>query len=66
MRTLASEMLWIFGSQQVHREALAALRIFCDAAKAETATIELTSRVGQFLCRAQDAPSLRFDTDEGA
>jgi transcriptional regulator with XRE-family HTH domain len=66
VRKVAGEMLWIFRSQGVHREALAALRIFCDAAKAEAATIELTARVSQFLARAHHAPSLRFEATERA
>jgi tetratricopeptide (TPR) repeat protein len=65
VRTLAEEMLAIFQAQQVEREALAALRLFCDAAKQETATVELTRRVVKFLYRAQHDPELRFEW-EGA
>jgi len=65
VRTLAEEMLVIFQAQQVEREALAALRLFCDAAKQETATVELARQVVKYLYRAQHDPELRFET-EGA
>jgi tetratricopeptide (TPR) repeat protein len=58
--TIADEMVWIFKAQEVHREALAALRVFCEAAKREAATVELVRRVERFLRRAQLDPELRF------
>ena len=61
VRTLASEMLWLFQAQGVHREALAALRLFCQAAKTEGATVELTRRILTYLHRAQHDPELRFE-----
>jgi tetratricopeptide (TPR) repeat protein len=64
-RTLAEEMLPIFQAQKVEREALAALQVFYDAAKRETATVELTRRVVKFLYRAQYDSELRFEP-EGA
>jgi hypothetical protein len=63
VRTLAEEMLSVFAAQQVHREALAALRLFCEAAKQEAATVELARRVERFLRRAQLDPGLRFEAD---
>jgi transcriptional regulator with XRE-family HTH domain len=60
---VAEEMLWIFKSQGVHREALAALRLFCEAAQRETATVELARKVGHFLRRAQLDPDLAFLED---
>ncbi len=60
VRALAGEMLWIFQAQRVHREALAALQIFCDAARQETASADLAKRVVLFLHRAQHDPELRF------
>jgi len=65
-RKLAEEMLEIFKAQKVEREALAALRIFCDAAKRETATVELARRVVKFLYRAQHDPELRFEAGGGS
>jgi transcriptional regulator with XRE-family HTH domain len=61
VRTLAEEMLSVFKAQQVHREALAALRLFCEAAKQEVATVALARRVERFLRRAQVDPGLRFE-----
>jgi transcriptional regulator with XRE-family HTH domain len=60
VRTLAEEMLQIFRTQKVEREALAALRLFCDAARQETATVDLTRQLVRFLHRAQHDPELRF------
>jgi transcriptional regulator with XRE-family HTH domain len=60
-RILAGQMRWIFSSQDVHREALAALRVFCEAAKRETATVELARRVIRFLHRSEHDPELKFD-----
>ena len=61
VRSLAEEMLWIFRTQGVHREALAALQVFCDAACREAASAELARRVALFLHRAQHDPQLRFE-----
>jgi hypothetical protein len=61
VRAIAEPMFPIFKSQQVHREALAALTLFCEAARQEAATVELTQKVVRFLRRAQDDPQLRFD-----
>jgi transcriptional regulator with XRE-family HTH domain len=58
---LAEEMVWIFRAQGVHREALAALQVFCDAARREAASAELARRVALFLHRAQHDPQLRFE-----
>jgi tetratricopeptide (TPR) repeat protein len=61
VRAVAEEMLWIFRAQGVHREALAALQVFCDAARRESASAELARRVVLFLHRAQHDPQLRFE-----
>jgi tetratricopeptide (TPR) repeat protein len=58
---LAEEMVWIFASQRVPREALAALRLFIDAAQAGTATVDLARRVLAFLEQARLDPRLRFE-----
>jgi len=65
-RRLAEEMLLIFQAQKIEREALAALQIFCDAARSETATIELTRRIVKFLYQARHNPELRFEPETGA
>ena len=61
VRAIAEEMVWIFNAQGVHQEALAALRIFCEAARREAATVELTRRVVRYLDQAQHDPELRFE-----
>ncbi len=38
-------MGWIFEAKKIDREALAALSLFCKAARQESATVELTRRV---------------------
>lgn len=63
-RRSPGEMLWIFKAQGVHREALAALRVFCDAAKHQAATLELARKVERYLCRAQLDPELKFEEEE--
>ena len=63
VRQVAEEMLWIFQAQGVQREALAALRVFYEAARRETATVELARRVFRFLRRAELDPGLRFDEE---
>jgi tetratricopeptide (TPR) repeat protein len=65
VRTIAQEMLAIFREQEVEREALAALRVFCDAAKREAATVEFTHRMILYLYRAQADPGLPFELEEG-
>ena len=57
-RKLAEEMLQIFKAQKVEREALAALQLFCNAARRGTATVELARKVVKFLYRAQYDPEL--------
>jgi transcriptional regulator with XRE-family HTH domain/tetratricopeptide (TPR) repeat protein len=66
VHSIAQEMLWIFKAQGVHREALVALRLFCDAATQDAATIDLTHRVIKYLYRAQHDPELRFLAEEEA
>jgi transcriptional regulator with XRE-family HTH domain len=45
VRELAVAMGWIFKAKGIDREALAALRLFCDAARQESATVELAQQV---------------------
>ncbi|MDP9120603.1 MAG: hypothetical protein M3O15_04420 [Acidobacteriota bacterium] len=37
---------------------MAALRVFCEAAKRQAATVELARRIGRYLRRAQLDPEL--------
>lgn len=65
-RTLAEQMKWIFSSQGIETQALAALRIFCEAARREVATADLARRVIRFLHRSQHNPGLKFEEAEEA
>ena len=60
VKALAEEMVQLFRIQEVEREALAALQLFFDAARQETASLELTRRIVRYLYRAQHDPELRF------
>jgi tetratricopeptide (TPR) repeat protein len=60
MRGLAREMLTFFESRQIHREAMAALLIFCEAARMERAGLGLVQEVAAFLKKARNSPDLRF------
>jgi tetratricopeptide (TPR) repeat protein len=64
VKTLARQMAPIFKAQGVHREALAALKLFCEAVEEETATAELARRIVGYLYRAQHQPELRFEAGE--
>lgn len=61
VKRLAEEMLWIFTDQGVHQKALAALRLFCEAARKEEATADLARRVVDYLVKARNNPGLRFE-----
>lgn len=61
LKRLAGEMLPIFSSLHIHREALAALGFLRQAAEAERASRELVAGVAAFLKRAQHDPTLRFE-----
>ncbi|HSS77879.1 MAG TPA: tetratricopeptide repeat protein [Thermoanaerobaculia bacterium] len=61
VKRTAEEMMPIFSSRQIHREALAALVFWKQAVEAERAGIELVSGVAAFLKRARHDPDLRFE-----
>jgi hypothetical protein len=60
VRQRARILVDVFTSQDVHREAAAALLVFQEAAEGETATAELVRRLLAFLHRARHDPGLRF------
>lgn len=60
VQELALSLREIFEAQGVHREALAALRLFCGAVTRGEATTELARRVLHFLFRARYDQSLQF------
>jgi tetratricopeptide (TPR) repeat protein len=61
VKRTAEEMMPIFSSRQIHREALAALMFWKQAVDAERAGTELVSGVAAFLKRARHDPDLRFE-----
>jgi hypothetical protein len=60
LRRLAEEMMPVFASRQIHREALAALAFLKAAVESERASLELVSRVAAYLRRAEHDPALPF------
>lgn len=60
LRRLAEEMVPIFSSRQIHREALAALALWKQAVEAESAGIELVAEIAAYLKRARHDQALRF------
>lgn len=62
VRQLAREILPVFLSQDVHREALSALTVFQRAAEADGATPHLVRQISDYLLRARRNPHLRFET----
>jgi len=61
VKALADELIEVFAENGVHREALAAMRLFHEAAEREEATAELARRVLRFLFQARHDPELRFE-----
>lgn len=61
VKRLAGQMVEVFKAQNVHREALAAVILFQQAAEQETATAELVTKLADYLRRAQSCPELRFE-----
>jgi tetratricopeptide (TPR) repeat protein len=60
VKHLAGQMVKVFQEQGVHREALAAVQLFQVAAERERASLELVSRLAEFLRRARHEAGLRF------
>lgn len=61
LKRLAGEMLPVFASRQIHREALMALSFLKQAVEAERASLDVVARIAAFLKRAQFNPALRFE-----
>ena len=60
VRRLADEILDVFRSRSIHREALGALSILQQAARVERAGHALIREVGSYLRRARNHPDLEF------
>lgn len=65
LRILAAEMVPIFRSRDIHREALAALSLFREAVESEAASASLVHHLLTYLRRARHDPSLRFEWPRG-
>ncbi len=61
VQELARAMVPIFRAQDVHREALAALVVFVEAASREAVSRELVEHLADYLRQARNDPSLRFE-----
>jgi tetratricopeptide (TPR) repeat protein len=59
-KRLAAEMIPVFRSREVHREALAALIVFQQAAELEELTVGLIEEIAAYLRQARGNPQLRF------
>jgi tetratricopeptide (TPR) repeat protein len=60
VKPLAAEMHTLFGAQEIHREATAALLLFQEAAEREALTAEWVEDLTSYLKRARENPELRF------
>ncbi len=60
VKALATGMLEVFLSQDIHRQALAALAAFQQAAELDRATPCLVQEISTYLLRARKNPQLRF------
>jgi hypothetical protein len=61
VKALTRDLPAIWGAEEVHREALAALRLFREAAEREAATAELARQVLCYLFRARHDEGFRFE-----
>ncbi|HEX5720859.1 MAG TPA: helix-turn-helix transcriptional regulator [Thermoanaerobaculia bacterium] len=61
IRVLAKEILEIFRAQEVHREAIASMILFQEAAEKERVSDALVRRLQNYLSRARSNPKLRFE-----
>jgi len=62
VRQAAEEMVPIFHAQDVHREALAALVLFQDAARREELTVRKVREIAAYLREARGNAGLRFQS----
>jgi transcriptional regulator with XRE-family HTH domain len=61
VHSLAVDLTWIFRSQQVPENALAALRLFQEADQRDALTSELAREIRRFLYLAQHDPGLKLE-----
>lgn len=65
VRGLAEEMIPIFQAQDIHREALAALVMFQEAARREAVTLTFVERLAAYLRDAEVDRDLKFRGGDG-
>ncbi len=61
VKALALELARVFEAKGVHREALAALKVFGEAVRREAASADLARKVLRFLFQARHDQGLRFE-----
>ncbi len=61
VKRLSDQIVAVFKAQRVHREALASVILFQEAAEQERATVELARKLSDYLRRAQHNPDLHFE-----
>ena len=61
IRELAVRMVEIFRERKIHRETIAAIVLFKEAAAKEAVSVELVRRLQVYLKQAQARPGLRFE-----
>jgi hypothetical protein len=64
LKKLAGEMLPVFSSLRIHREALAALSFLLQAIQSESASARLVAAVASYLRQAEHDPFLPFQIPE--
>lgn len=62
LKRVAEEIVPVFESQDVHREAATALMLFQDAVRTEQVTLRYLVELSRYLERARHDPSLTFQT----
>ncbi len=60
IQRLARQMVPIFQSREIHREALAATQLFADAVRSEGQQQELITKLSAYLANARHDPEYRF------
>jgi tetratricopeptide (TPR) repeat protein len=60
IQTLAAEILEFFKAQKVHREAIASMVLFHEAAEKQKVTEALVQRLKDYLAKARRGPGVRF------
>ena len=60
MKRLAAESLPVFHTLGIHREALAALTLFCEAVERERVSLRFLAELAGYLKRSRNDPRLAF------